>query len=271
VSIIIPTKNSASTLEACLKSIKNQTYKNIEVIVVDNNSADNTKSIARKFTNLVFDKGPERSAQVNYGVTKANGEYVYKVDCDFIIDKNVVEECVQEILKGYDAIVVHNSPDETISWIAKIRKFEVDMYKYDITHSSARFVNKKVFKAVGGFDTSITAGEDYDFQNKLNRNRYKTGFIDEEALHIGEPTNFWKHMKKYYEYGRDFRNYEQKNKIESKQQLTMFRLVYFRNWKKFVNHPLEGLLFIFYNLCKYSSGGLGMLQVKIESVLSKNY
>jgi glycosyltransferase involved in cell wall biosynthesis len=56
VSIIIPTYNSARTLEQCLISIQNQDYTNIEIIVVDNNSSDETKSIATKFTDKVFDK-----------------------------------------------------------------------------------------------------------------------------------------------------------------------------------------------------------------------
>lgn len=47
VSVIIPTQNSFKTLEKCLKSVKNQSYKNVEIIVVDNNSTDNTKEIAK--------------------------------------------------------------------------------------------------------------------------------------------------------------------------------------------------------------------------------
>ena len=94
VSVIIPTKNSSQFLEECLLSIKDQTYKNIEIIVVDNNSTDNTKKIARKYTDKVFNQGPERSAQVNYAVTQAKGEYVYKVDSDFILDTNVVMQCI---------------------------------------------------------------------------------------------------------------------------------------------------------------------------------
>jgi probable beta-1,3-galactosyltransferase len=54
VSVIIPTYKSSRTLEKCLESIKNQTYKNIEIIVVDNNSTDNTKEIAKKFTQKVI-------------------------------------------------------------------------------------------------------------------------------------------------------------------------------------------------------------------------
>ncbi len=264
VSIIVPTYNSSKFLEACLESVKNQSYPSVELIVVDNNSKDNTKEIAKKYTDKVFNKGPERSAQVNYGVKQATGEYVYKVDSDFVLDKEVVEQCVKEIQKGFDAIVVHNSPDVRVSWIAKIRKFEVDMYKYDITHSSARFVKKEVYKAIGGFNSAITAGEDYDFQNKLNRGGYKTGFIEAEALHLGEPTSFWKHMKKYYDYGKDFVNYKAENEEESKEQLGFIRPVYLKNWTKFIRHPILATGFIFYNIFKFSFGGVGLLVGKVK-------
>ncbi|MDD4409349.1 MAG: polysaccharide pyruvyl transferase family protein [Candidatus Pacebacteria bacterium] len=259
VSVIVPTKNSSKTLEACLESIKNQSYKNIEIIVVDNNSSDNTKVIAGRYTERVFNKGPERSAQVNFGVEKSNGEYVYKVDSDFVLDSEVIDQCVNEINKGFDAIVVHNSPDVRISWIAKVRKFEVDMYKYDIIHSSARFIKKDIYGKIGGFNEKIIAGEDYDFQNKLNRGGYKTGFIEAEALHLGEPTDFWKHMMKYHEYGKDFVNYRVNNEEESGKQLSFFRNVYFKNWKKFLLNPFMAIIFIIYNCFKFGFGGIGYL------------
>jgi glycosyltransferase involved in cell wall biosynthesis len=259
VSVIVPTKNSAEFLEACLSSIRAQTYPHVELIVVDNHSQDATPEIARRFTEHVYTHGPERSAQVNFGVSKANGEYVYKVDSDFKLDPNVIAECIGKAAEGFDAVVVHNTPDTRVSWIARIRKFEVDMYKYDITHSSARFVRKEIYEKIGGFDEKITAGEDYDFQNKLNRAGYSTGFIEAEALHLGEPKSFWRHMKKYYTYGRDFVRYKTANPTESKQQLAFGRSVYFRHWRDFVSHPLRGLAFIFYNIAKYVFGGSGYL------------
>lgn len=54
VSIIIPTYNSAKTLEICLQAIKAQSYQNIEIIVVDNNSLDETKEIAQKYADKVI-------------------------------------------------------------------------------------------------------------------------------------------------------------------------------------------------------------------------
>lgn len=264
ISVIIPTKNSEKFLDECLKSIKNQTYKKIEIIVVDNNSYDKTKEIASKYTKKIFNFGPERSAQVNFGAKKALGDFIYKVDSDFVLNKKVIEQCKAKIEKGFDAIVVHNTPDASISWIAKIRKFEVDMYKYNLVHSSARFVRKSVYNKVGGFNEKITAGEDYDFQNKLNRGGFKTGFIDAEALHLGEPTNFWKHMKKYYDYGKDFVNYTDENTNESSTQLSFFRKVYFQNWQEFARQPLIGIAFVIYNTMKYFFGGLGLITAKIR-------
>lgn len=257
VSIIVGTKNTEITLERSLESIKKQTYPNIELIIVDNHSTDKTIEIAKKYTDKIYTKGPERSAQVNYGVSVADGEYVYKVDSDFVLDKEVVQQCVNEIEKGFDAIVVHNTPDTSVSWIAKIRKFEVDMYKYDLTYSSARFLKKEVFEKIGGFDERITAGEDFDFQNKLNRGGYKTGFIDAEALHLGEPTSFKKHMLKYYWYGKDFVKFQNANKKESKAQLSPLRNVYFKNWKKFIEQPMMGIIFIIYTFFKFGFGGAG--------------
>ena len=137
------------------------------------------------------------------------------------------------------------------------------MYKYDITHSSARFVRKEVYQAINGFNEEITAGEDYDFQNKLNRSGYKTGFIDAEALHLGEPTHLIPHLKKYFDYGKDFINFQKENKEESSKQLGLFRSVYFKHWKKFIINPFMSVLFIFYTTLKYLSGGLGFAYAKI--------
>lgn len=257
VSVIVPTKNSAPFLGSCLRSINRQTYREVEVIVVDNGSSDATKDIALRYTTKVYDHGPERSAQVNYGARMASGAFVYKVDSDFVLDPEVIAQCVARASEGFDAVIVHNSPDASVSWIARVRKFEVDMYKYDLTHSSARFVRKAVFDAVGGFDEKITAGEDYDFQNRLNKAGIATGFVEAEALHLGEPTRLAKHLRKYYDYGRDFGSYRTANRPEARSQLRFLRSVYLRNWRRFLEQPALGIAFMGYNVLKFAAGSLG--------------
>ncbi len=264
VSVIVPTKNSERFLEKCLESIKKQTFQDFELIVVDNFSTDRTPEIAKKYTDKFFQKGPERSAQVNYGVSKAEGKYIYKVDSDFLLDSKVIEQCVLEVQKGFDAIVVHNSPDISVSFLARVRDFEVDMYKYDLTHSSARFVKKEVYQKIGGFNPEITAGEDYDFQNKLNKGGFKTGFIEAEAMHLDEPKDreFFKLMKKFFRYGVDSSNYVRNNSDQVGKQT--FRTVYFKYWKKFIAKPHLAIGFLIYMFSKYLFGGLGLVYGKLK-------
>jgi glycosyltransferase involved in cell wall biosynthesis len=264
VSIIVPTRNSATFLRDCLESISNQTYRHIELIVVDRDSTDTTKQIAREFTPHVYNHGPERSAQVNFGVEQAKGEYVYKVDADFILDPHVVEQCVAKAAEGYPAVVVHNSPDATISWIARVRRFEVDMYKYDLQHSSARFVRRDAYRAIGGFNTAITAGEDYDFQNKLNRAGYRTGFIEAEALHRGEPTSFWRYLVKCYGYGKDAAHYQHDYPSEFGGQTKYLFIVWFRHWRRFIRHPLKTLGLLIHFALKFTFAAAGLLRGRIE-------
>jgi glycosyltransferase involved in cell wall biosynthesis len=76
VSVIIPTKNSVYTIERTLLSVKNQTYRNLEVIVVDNHSTDDTISIVKRVMPeaKVFMHGPERAAQKNHGPERSSEE-----------------------------------------------------------------------------------------------------------------------------------------------------------------------------------------------------
>src|ERR1700674_1531580 len=80
VSVIIPTKNSARFLEACIASIRAQTYAPIEIIVVDNASDDDSWAIAQRRADLAIRGGFERSAQFNAGARAANGAFLYRVD-----------------------------------------------------------------------------------------------------------------------------------------------------------------------------------------------
>ncbi len=76
-----------------------QSSKNIELIVVDNNSTDGTKTIAQKYTNKVYNFGPERSAQRNYGAAKSKGKYPVFLDADMELSPLHLPEFVQAIKK----------------------------------------------------------------------------------------------------------------------------------------------------------------------------
>jgi glycosyltransferase involved in cell wall biosynthesis len=265
VSVVVPTKNSEQYLDRCLESIRSQSYSNIELIVIDNSSTDSTLVIAQRYADVVLTAGPERSAQINIGARRASGEFIYRVDSDFVLDLTVITECMDLVKRGAEAVIVHNSPDVSVGFLSKIRCFEVNMYKYDLTHSSARFVRLSTFLELGGLDEDLTAGEDYDFQNRLTRAGVAVAFANAEALHLGEPRSWLALLRKYFWYGGEFRRFRNKNSIESQDQLAFFRSAYLRNWKQFLAHPVLGISFVFYHFAKFAAGGLGYL----DSVLHK--
>ena len=265
VSIVIPTYNSEKTLAKCLESIKRQTYKNIEIIVVDKFSKDRTVEIAKKFGAKIFFKGPERSSQVNFGIKKARGKYIYRVDSDFILEPTIIEEAIKKCEKeGFDAIAVHNTSDPTVSFWSKVRKLERDCYKDDELNIAARFFKKEIFKIVGGFNESLVAGEDYDFHNKLLEKGFKIGRIEAQEIHIGEPKSILEIAKKHYYYGKTIGEFMKTNPKRGLKQLSPIRPSFIKNWKKFVKHPILTIGFIIYQLVRYFSAGLGFLVSKVR-------
>ena len=88
ISVIVPIYNAELYLEQCLESIKNQTYKNFEVIMIDDGSTDKSQEICKKFSNsdkrfkLICQKNSGVSAARNKGISEATGKYIYFCDSD---------------------------------------------------------------------------------------------------------------------------------------------------------------------------------------------
>lgn len=258
VSVIVPTMNSSSTLAATLTSIASQTHDNLEIIVVDNYSTDNTMEIATQYTDKVFTYGPERTAQLNFGIKQAHGKYVYRVDSDFILNETVVAEAVQKCEnEGCAAIIIHNSSDDSVSFWSRVRRLERDMYKDDMLNVATRFIRKDVLDKVGLFDESMVAGEDYDLHNRIVASNYKVGSISAQEMHVGEPKTLMEIAKKHYYYGKTFKTFIQKNKGRGVKQLMPIRPAYLRHWKQFAKHPHLTLGFIVYQLTRYFAAALG--------------
>ena len=100
VSIIVPVYNSEKYIEKCAISLMNQTYQDLEIVLVNDGSTDSSLEICRKFADLdsrfvVYDKkneGPGFTRE--YGINNSKGEYLMFVDSDDYIDRNTVESMV---------------------------------------------------------------------------------------------------------------------------------------------------------------------------------
>lgn len=255
VSIAITTRNEEKHIENCIKSIKNQTYKNIEIIVVDNNSEDKTKEIAKQYTKKVYNKGPERSAQRNYGmIDKAKGEYVMFVDADMILEPNLITECVRQI-KSKMAAALH-IPEVVLGdkFFSKVRRFERAFYDGTVI-DGARFFRKDMFVKVGGFDTSMSGPEDWDIDKKLKQGGRKIYLLTGSHINHNEGEfNLKSYLDKKSYYANSFDTYVKKwggEDIDIQKQLGVYYRfigVFIENgkWKKVLAHPflMMGLNFL---------------------------
>lgn len=263
VSIIVPTYNSSQFLDMCLKSIVEQSYSNIELIVVDNNSKDNTKEIAKKYTKHVYNKGPERSAQRNYGVSKSKGEYVLIIDSDMKLSVDVVKECVEKInfnssIKG---LVI---PEESfgVGFWAQCKKLERSFYVGVDWMEAARFFDRKTFDEVGGYDEELVSGEDWDLSQRIEKFG-KISRIDSFIFHNEGKISLLKTIKKKYYYAGQFKKYSKKKihsrKISKQTGIVGRYKLYFSRPIKLLKNPILGIGMIFMKTCEFGFGGLGYI------------
>ena len=171
VSVVITTKNEVKNIATCIKAVQSSTHQNLEVIVVDNSSSDGTSDVALTYTNKVFDKGPERSAQRNFGMIEcAEGKYVIYLDADMIISPQLLDDCLKMIEKtNCVALHIHERILGRGYW-SKVRDFERSFYS-GTSIDGARFFDRQHFAAVGGFDEELFkygSGEDWDIDKKLS-------------------------------------------------------------------------------------------------------
>lgn len=168
VSVVVTTRNEQQNIKACLNSIFSQTARNIEVIVVDNFSTDNTEILAKGFNVKFFQAGPERCTQRNIGLCRlARGNYAMFIDADMILGPKVIQNCLDLSAEaGAEAIYI----EEVVtgrSLLAKIRRFERLFYS-GTSIDAVRFFNREIYCRIGGFDEELQAGgEDWDLNRRL--------------------------------------------------------------------------------------------------------
>lgn len=131
VSINIATFNSEKTLVKCLDSVKRQTYQDIEIIIMDSYSKDNTLQIAKSYGAKIFFAASLALAR-KVGADASSGKYVFLLDSDQILEPNVIEEAVKACEEeGYDGVTFFEK-----SLITKNTFVErVIAYDKDIFHS----------------------------------------------------------------------------------------------------------------------------------------
>ena len=275
VSIIIPTRNSAQFLGACLTSIINQTYKNIEIIIVDNSSKDKTQQIGKKYADQFIDVGKIKSFQGrfsatfqrNIGVKASKGEIVYYFDADMTMQKDIIQDCIKLIVQeNADAVIIPEDAFGTTFW-AKCKQLERRCYWGDNNIEAPRCFVKNIWEKVGGLDETIAGGgDDWDLHEKLK----ELGFVIKRTkaivLHNEGNLTLTKLVKKRFLYGKDTVKYIQKRNKTAISQYFPIRKGFITNWRLVIKQPILGIGTIYMRIVEYFAGGFGI----IYGILNKN-
>ena len=150
ISIIVPVYNTENYLEKCLYSLVNQTYKNIEIIIIDDGSPDNSMNIIQKFVladnrvKVISQKNQGLSGARNTGMNNANGDYIMFIDSDDWIEIDTCEKAINASEK-YNADVVF------WSYIKEFFDSQKDNYLFDKTEIiwSEKNINQLSRRMVG--------------------------------------------------------------------------------------------------------------------------
>lgn len=269
MSIIITTKNEGPVIGRLISSIKNQTYKPKEIILVDNNSKDATVGIAKKMGVKIVNQGPERSAQRNFGARLAKGRYFLFADADMELAPDVVAQCV-EVARLNKAIGGVAIPEESkaLNFWEKVKAFERSFYndKGDPFTDAARFFTREAFFKAGGYDETITGPEDWDLPETVSELGYKIGRIKSRIYHKERVPSPWILAGKKYYYAMSAYKYLNKHGIPVVGPKTIYflRPVFYRNWKKLLRSPILTLAMILMLSAELFGGGLGYLAGRMK-------
>lgn len=260
--MVVPTRNSARTLESCLSSIRSQHYSPVELIVVDNGSSDETLLIADRHADIVEHHGPERSAQRNLGAQVAHGDYLLFIDSDMTLTPGVVGDCVEAIgLHKVPAVVI---PEVSVGegFLARCRALERSCYTGDNDIEAARFFTREAFETSGGFDENLTGPEDWDLSMRIaggtqlprttsqishNEGRLQLGAVlGKKRYYAASSLTYWR------KHGRS--TFSQANLI--------FRPAFLRNWRRLLSHPVLTIGFLSLKSLEAAAGLSGVIEAQ---------
>ena len=183
VSVIIPNYNYGRYIEECLLSVTNQSYKNLEIIIVDDGSTDDSISILEKYNTqiiLVRKDNSGVSNTRNFGVNVANGEYITFLDADDTLEPTKIYEQMQLIKESSSELVYCgvNVVDSKLTCL----KILLPQFRGDCTKLFYRFptraivllasgsplMSRSLIDKVGYFDPQLHTSADWDYMRRMS-------------------------------------------------------------------------------------------------------
>jgi arabinofuranan 3-O-arabinosyltransferase len=256
VSVIVTTRNSARTLEACLRSIREQTWPRVELVVVDNASDDRTPDIAHRYAHKFVDAGPERSRQRNIGAEVATGSALLFLDSDMCLPPPIVSECAARLARGARAVIVPEVSEGEGFWAA-CKALERACYGGDDSIEAARYIERGLFQELGGFDENLTGEEDWDLTLRIRQRGVQIARTNTPLIHDEGHLTVADSMRTKFYYGRTMPRYIRKHGKAVRSQLKLFRPAFFRNSRLLGKNPALTAGMLAMKMSEVAAGALG--------------
>lgn len=199
VSVIIPTYNRENTIKRSIKSVLEQSYSNIELIVVDDASKDDTMQIVESIEDpriiyIKLDKNVGAAGARNAGVKNSASEYIAFNDSDdeWLNDKLLKQ--MDYMIKNPDIDLVYCGmeicePDKSFTFPNDTVSGELEGYIYkwllrrNTIGTPSMLVKKRCFDEIGGFDSALRCLEDWEMAVRFSK-EHKIGFVDDALVRV---------------------------------------------------------------------------------------
>lgn len=218
-SLIIPVFNRPQEVEELLGSLTNQSFKNFEVLLVEDGSEERCEAVAARYREQLAisyffksNSGPGLSR--NYGAERAAGDYFIFIDSDCVIPENYLREIDQSLQANYsDSFGGPDKAHASFSALQKAINYSMTSFlttggirggKKRLDQFHPRSFNmgfsKKVFEKTGGFST-MRFGEDIDLSLRILKNGFKAMLIEKAFVYHKRRTNFKSFYKQVFNSG----------------------------------------------------------------------
>lgn len=215
VSVVIPCYNVEKYIRECVISCRNQTFQDLEIICIDNNSTDDT---AKELTLLqhefgitfLTEKTPGACAARNKGLHNVSSKYVQFLDADDLLLPTKIQYQVNDLEKENADFIVSNYLYKTIKGenIKKNARKDIfkGLYVTNLGITSANLFKTESVKSISGWDESLSSSQEYDLMFRLLKKNYKpiiyanydTVVREREggAITQSDPVNKWRNYIK---------------------------------------------------------------------------
>lgn len=192
ITVYITNYNYGKYIDKCIESVLLQTYKYIEILIIDDGSKDNSKKIIQKYAKnkkikIVFQKNKGLITTNNIAVKLSNGKYIMRVDADDWLEKNAVEILYKEIKKDPKIAMVFSNYYEVNDYgkiITEYRRHNFKKIKIldKPAHGACSLIDKSKILLVGGYNENLTCQDGYDIWFKFI-NKFKVKHISKSLFY----------------------------------------------------------------------------------------